>query len=49
MNKVQITGLIILLFGLTANFIMDFNGFWVGAGIGIGIGLLVVGKIKKVW
>lgn len=49
MNKVRIAGLVILLSGLTAHFFMDINGFWTGASIGIGIGLLVVGKIKKVW
>ena len=49
MNKVRITGLIILLLGLAAHFLMDMNGFWIGAGIGLGIGLLVVGKIRKVW
>lgn len=49
MNKVRITGLVILLIGLALHFLMDLNGFWIGASIGIGIGLLVIGKIKKVW
>ncbi|WP_156877274.1 hypothetical protein [Salinimicrobium terrae] len=49
MNKIRIAGLVTLLAGLTANFLMDINGFWIGASIGFGIGLLVVGKIKKVW
>ena len=49
MNKVRITGLVTLLFGLAAHFLMNLNGFWIGASIGIGIGLLVIGKIKKVW
>lgn len=49
MNKVRVTGLVILLSGLTATFLMDVDGFWIGAAIGIGIGLLVTGKIKKVW
>lgn len=48
MNKVRITGLVILLSALTAHFLMNVNGFWTGASIGIGIGLLVIGKIKKV-
>jgi hypothetical protein len=47
MNKVRIIGLIILLTGLALHFLMDINGFWIGASIGIGIGLLIVGKIKK--
>ena len=49
MNKVRIIGLVILLFGLAAHFLMDVKGFWIGASIGIGIGLLVIGKMKKVW
>lgn len=49
MNKIRIIGLVILLFGLTAHFLMNLNGFWIGASIGIGIGLLAIGKIKKVW
>ena len=49
MNTVRIIGLAILLFGLAAHFLMEVNGCWVGASIGVGIGLLVTGKIKKVW
>lgn len=49
MNSVRIIGLIILFLGLAAHFLIDVNGFWIGASIGIGIGLLVMGKIKKVW
>lgn len=49
MNKVRIIGLAILLFGLAAHFLMNLNGFWIGASIGVGIGLLVTGRIKKVW
>ena len=51
MNKVRIIGLIILLLGIAAHFSLttEIHGFWIGASIGIGIGLLVIGKIKKVW
>ena len=49
MNKVRVTGLVMLLCGLIAHFLMDINGFWIGGSIGLGIGLLVIGKVKKVW
>ncbi len=48
MNKIRMLGLVILVIGLAAHFLMDVNGFWIGATIGIGGGLLVIGKIKKV-
>ena len=50
-NKVRIIGLIIFLLGITAHFFLNtkIQGFWIGASIGIGIGLLVAGKFKKVW
>jgi len=49
MNKVRILGLAFLLFGLAAKFLMEVNGFWIGGLMGLGIGLLVTGKVKKVW
>lgn len=51
MNKVRLTGLLILLLGITAHFFLDkeVNGFWIGASMGIGISLIITGKIKKVW
>lgn len=50
MNKVRITGAIILLLGIAAHFLIDteINGFWIGAVTGLGGGLLIVGRIKKV-
>jgi membrane-bound ClpP family serine protease len=47
MNKVRIIGLIILIIGLALHYLMEINGFWIGAIIEIGIGLLIVDKIKK--
>jgi hypothetical protein len=51
MNKVRIIGLIILLLGIGAHYLLDtiIHGFWIGASMGLGIGLLVIGKVKKVW
>lgn len=51
MNRVRIIGLIILALGIAAHFFLDtkINGFWIGASMGFGIGLLIVGKVKKVW
>lgn len=49
-NTVSLVGAVIFVIGLAAHFLLDtvINGFWIGAAIGLGIGLMVIGRIKKV-
>ncbi len=51
MNKVRLSGVLILLIGLAGHFFLDkeINGFWIGATMGIGTAFIITGKIKKVW
>ncbi len=48
-NKVGITGIILLIIGITAKFALkDTYGFLYGILIGAGIALVLTGKIKRI-
>jgi uncharacterized membrane-anchored protein len=49
MNKLIIIGVIMLLSGIAAHYLIDKNtyGFWIGALMGSGGGLIITGISKK--
>lgn len=49
MNRIRITGLVLIVIGLILPYILqnDIMDFFTGLLIGLGVGLLFIGKIKK--